>query len=247
MSGFQDCCVTGFNWDGTPEGHETKLGETNVYVSGSNPDAAVLIVHDIFGWKFPNIRLLADHYAKEADVTAYAPDFFGGEVLPTDILLDQSRWGELDLPGFTKRHSREIRRGEIFDFAKALRSKYKRVGAVGFCYGGWAVFELGAKGNNLVDCISTAHPSLLTTEDIDKVGVPVQINAPEHDRVYSQELKDHSNKVIPTLGVPYDYQFFPGVEHAFAVRGNPKDPAERKAMKRAKDTTVSWFRQWLHN
>lgn len=35
---------------------------------------AILIVHDIFGWTLPNARLLADHYAKEADATVYLPD-----------------------------------------------------------------------------------------------------------------------------------------------------------------------------
>ncbi|KAI0594174.1 putative hydrolase [Biscogniauxia sp. FL1348] len=246
MSQYSSCCVQGFNWEGTPGGRETKLGETSTYVSGSNPDAAVLVIHDLFGWTFPNLRLLADHYAKEADVTAYLPDFFGGEALPADILQDQSRWGEIDIESFCQRNSREARRDEIFACARALRARYKRVGAVGFCYGGWAVFELGARGNGLIDCIATAHPSWLTTDDIDKVGVPVLVQAPERDPVYTQDLKDYTHKVIPTLGVAYEYQFFPGVEHGFAVRGNPKDLAERKAMQRAKNSAVAFFRQWLH-
>ncbi|KAI5922452.1 putative hydrolase [Camillea tinctor] len=246
MEGYSSCCVQGFNWEGTPEGHETKLGEANTYVTGSNPDVAVLVIHDLFGWKFNNLRLLADHYAKEANVTAYLPDFFGGESLPFDIIADQARWGEVDIKGFIGKNTRDIRRGEIFAAAKALRAQYKRVGAVGFCFGGWAVFELGAKGVDLVDCIATAHPSLLTKEDIDKVGVPVLVQAPERDAVYTQELKDYSNKVIPTLNIPYEYHFFPGVEHVFAVRGNPKDETERKAMLRAKNSTVSWLKQWLH-
>jgi hypothetical protein len=33
--------------------------------------------------------------------------------------------------------------------------------------------------------------------------------------MFTPELKEFSNKVIPTLGVPYDYQDFPGVEHSF--------------------------------
>lgn len=34
----------------------------------------IMIVHDIFGWTSANTRLLADHYAKEADATVYIPD-----------------------------------------------------------------------------------------------------------------------------------------------------------------------------
>lgn len=147
---------------------------------------------------------------------------------------------------FTARNSKEVREAEIFAFARTLRSQYKRVAAIGFCYGGWAVFRLGAKGNNLVDCISTAHPSWLTEEEIQSVGIPVQILAPEIDPVYTPELKEFSNRVIPSLGLAYDYQHFPGLEHAFAVRGNRENDAEMKGLERAKNAAVSWFNQWLH-
>lgn len=140
-----------------------------------------------------------------------------------------------------------MREPEIFAFAKALRSQYKRVAAIGYCYGGWAVFRLGAKQNEgLVDCISTAHPSWLTKEEIQNVGVPVQILAPEIDPVFTPELKEFSQKTIPSLGLPLDYQHFPGVEHAFSVRGNRADEAEMKALERAKNAAVHWFKQWLH-
>ena len=66
--------MTGFRWDGTPKGKETTLGASKTYVSGTNKDAAVLIIHDVFGWTLNNTRLLADHYAEEADVTVYLPD-----------------------------------------------------------------------------------------------------------------------------------------------------------------------------
>lgn len=125
-----------------------------------------------------------------------------------------------------------------------LRKTYKRIGAVGFCYGGWAVFRLGGAG--LLDCISTAHPSLLEKSEIDEIRVPVQIMAPEKDDMYTEELKAHSLDVIPKLGIPFDWQYFPGLEHAFAVRGNPDDVEEQKGMERAKDCVVSWLRQWLH-
>jgi len=56
-----------------------------------------------------------------------------------------------------------------------LRAKYKKVGAIGFCYGGWAVYRLGAKEHQppLVDCVTAGHPSLLIKKDIDEVAVPV--------------------------------------------------------------------------
>lgn len=156
--------------------------------------------------------------------------------------------GELDMASFVKRNSKLTRDAEITSCAQELRSRYKRFGAVGFCFGGWAVFRLGAKSHSppLVDCIATAHPSMLEENEIQKVGVPVQIISPENDMVFTPQLKEFVNRVIPTLGVAYDYQYFPGVTHGFATRGNMDDEPELKAMVRAKNCTVNWFQQWLH-
>jgi dienelactone hydrolase len=76
--------------------------------------------------------------------------------------------------------------------------------------------------------------------------VPVQILAPEFDAMFTPELKEFSNKAIPTLGVPYDYRTFPGVEHSFATRGDQQSEAQMRALMRAKNAAVYWFRQWLH-
>lgn len=83
MSGeVRSCCLTGFQWSGTPTGRVGKLASNQTYIAGTSKHAAILLVHDAFGWAFPNVRLLADHLAREADATVYVPDFFGGEQLP---------------------------------------------------------------------------------------------------------------------------------------------------------------------
>lgn len=53
-----------------------------------------------------------------------------------------------DLDGFLARHSKDVRRPEIFGCANALKQDlgFEKVGAIGFCYGGWAVLQLAAKG-----------------------------------------------------------------------------------------------------
>ena len=46
------------------------------------------------------------------------------------------------------RNSKEIRFPEVESCVHSLRQEhgFKKLGAIGFCYGGWAVFQLGAKG-----------------------------------------------------------------------------------------------------
>jgi len=112
---------------------------------------------------------------------------------------------------------------------------------------GWAVFQLGSKTNHLVDAISMAHPSVVTKEEIDAVHVPVQIMAPEMDPMFSPELKAYANEKIPQIGVPYEYVFFPGVAHGFAVKGDEKDAKQTEALERAKNCAVNFFNEFLHN
>ncbi|KAF7535363.1 hypothetical protein G7054_g5463 [Neopestalotiopsis clavispora] len=243
---MSECCLKGIQWEATPVGNESELAGRRCYVTGTNSSAAVMIIHDLYGWTFNNTRLLADHYAKEIGATVYLPDFFGGEALPLDILNDESRWAELNLPAFLERNSKAVRFPEMEECARALRTTHRRLGAVGFCYGGWAVFRLGDKESPLVDCIATAHPTLLEEAEIRRVGVPVQILAPEIDPQFTLKLRTFSNQEIPRLGVPYTMEFFPGLEHGFATRGDPNNHEERAGMTRAKNAVVGWMRQWLH-
>ncbi|KAL8371060.1 hypothetical protein RB595_001081 [Gaeumannomyces hyphopodioides] len=247
---INSCCLRGFKWDGTPTGRTEKLGGNDVYVAGTNAEAGVLLVHDLFGWTFGNLRLLADQVAREADVTVYMPDLFGGEVLPSDLIA-AGRFHDLDLAGFASRNGREAREPELFACARALRAErgHLRVGMFGYCYGGWAGLRLGAeehKVSPLVDCISIGHPSLATEKDFDEVAVPVQILAPERDPSFTPELKLHAFQAIMKKGVQFDYLHLPGVEHGCLVRGKQDEPGEREAMVFGKDAVVAWLVAHLH-
>lgn len=98
----------------------------------------------------------------------------------------------------------------------------------------------------MVDCISTAHATWLTKSEIEDVAVPVQILAPEIDPEFTPELSEFCNRVISSLGVDYDCQYFPGLTHGFAVRGDRTNEAEMKGLERAKNAAVCWFKLWLH-
>ena len=69
-----ECCLKVFHWDADPKGSDTTLSGRDCYVTGTNPNVAIMIIHDLFGWTFGNTRLLADHYADEVGATVYIPD-----------------------------------------------------------------------------------------------------------------------------------------------------------------------------
>ena len=149
-----------------------------------------------------------------------------------------------------QRHAKDIRRDSIFAAAREIRKNHKYVGASGYCYGGWACFNLGAKEHNppgkpLVDCITTAHPSAVTKEEIESLAVPTQLIIPEHEPAFTPDLREHAQKIIPSLNLPYEYLYFPGVQHGFAAKGDPKDPVQKAAMARAMQAAAYWFKLWL--
>ena len=55
-------------------GKESKLGQNDCYIAGDNKERAVLLIHDIKGWKNENIRCLADFYATQLQAMVYVPD-----------------------------------------------------------------------------------------------------------------------------------------------------------------------------
>ena len=67
-----------------------------------------------------------------------------------------------DIGAFLGRNGKDKRWPAISACAKALKKDlgFKKVGAIGFCYGGWAVLQLGRKSDTLVDCVSTGHPAM---------------------------------------------------------------------------------------
>ena len=56
--------------------------------------------------------------------------------------------GKINIDEWIARNSKEFRYPEVEAFVKALKHKhgFQRIGAIGFCWGGWAAFQLGAKG-----------------------------------------------------------------------------------------------------
>lgn len=68
----------------------------------------------------------------------------------------------------------------------------------------------------------------------------------ETDQMLTPELKAYCNATIPTLGIEYSYEFFPGLVHGFSTRGDVKDPKQKRGLERAKNATVFWFVQQLH-
>ncbi|RAH80289.1 hypothetical protein BO86DRAFT_433624, partial [Aspergillus japonicus CBS 114.51] len=136
-----------------------------------------------------------------------------------------------------------LREPEIVAFVRYLRGSlgFERVvelGGGGFGEDGSLGESEGDGGDGygegqpqyLVDCVPIGHPSLLTEEDIAGVQVPVQVLAPQRDPVYTAQLKAFTVQNLQERGVPFEYRFFPGVEHGCFTRGDEGVPGESEAV-----------------
>lgn len=112
-------------------------------------------ISPVFGYAFPNIRLLADEYAK-AGFYAYVPDFHQGDSLPISFLDNvepplskQETLGMVDkaknaaivpatLGPWLAKHREGVSRPLIDGFVNAVRMipGTNKIGAIGFCWGG---------------------------------------------------------------------------------------------------------------
>lgn len=107
------------------------------------------------------------------------------------------------------------------------------------------MFRLGAKNAKLVDFISTAHPSLLTNEEIEAIGVPTQVLSPEHDPIYTEELKTHTKEWLPKTGLYYEYIDFPGLAHGFATRGDQNNKEQKDGLDKALQDFVNFAKKQI--
>ena len=182
--------------------------------------------------------------SRQANVTVYIPDFFGGETLDPDAIME-GRWHDLDMAGFSKRNARGVREPQIFAAAKELRSKgHSKLGAIGFCFGGWAVLRLAQTA--LLDAIVCAHPSWVTNADFDDIDVPVMFLAPEKDLMFPDEMKAYAFKtLLERKNTPFEWVHFPGLAHGCLTKGDERVEGERAAMAKGKDRAVQWWSEWL--
>ncbi|KAH7041452.1 dienelactone hydrolase family protein [Microdochium trichocladiopsis] len=145
-----------------PKGEEKTIHGRPTYVAqpprGTTPRGIILFLPDAFGWRFPNNRVLADHYASRGGYLVYLPDFMDGHAVPAHglavmdkVLAPAATWADTLLwkPWYAAQmvplmldfvwHCRQVgRKGVVFDFVRKLRSSSAplRIGVAGFCWGG---------------------------------------------------------------------------------------------------------------
>ncbi|KAI1157671.1 dienelactone hydrolase family protein [Nemania serpens] len=266
-------CFSGAVHEGKPTGTVTKLHGLDVYVaepaSGNPPKGIIVLIPDIFGWAFVNIRLMADGFAKKKDYRVYAPEFMNGNAAPTSAInsmqkvLAPKTWYEsllsrpyhvLSLIFTAIPAIISNRPGKTFPIVKSFMESLRQneaanlpVGVTGYCWGGKHVVLL-AEGftiddKPLIDAGFTAHPSLLKLfEDIEKMTVPVSFALGEKDNMISGEQAQQLEKILIDKpdGQKGESRVYPGYGHGFACRVDVTNDTPDGAVQ-AEDQALVWF------
>lgn len=221
------CCVEGFLHEGNPQGKLCELFGFKTYVSGQESKRIVVILSDIYGIKFINAQLIADSIAR-AGYYVLMPDILQGE----DAIFDHPDKMAYLMDWLT-RHSEQDTRAIVESFVGKVKEYLdpEFIGGIGYCFGAKYVIQQ-LTSNGAFDVGALAHPSFVTEEEVKAVAKPVLISAAETDSMFTPELRHKSEGILRENKAEYEISLYSGVEHGYAVRGDPNVPRVRYAQEK---------------
>ncbi|KAJ3415405.1 hypothetical protein HDV05_004999 [Chytridiales sp. JEL 0842] len=262
-----ECCRSGFLWEGTPTGALETIGNVEAYVA--RPSSAVekegkyvVIFTDVFGHVLPNVRLIADSFAK-AGYTCVVPDIVQGDPInPTDVdgLMDQPQtyyarfsqilrlgWVAPTMATWLWNHTDATTLPVCDAVLKDLRQAHgaTHIGAVGYCFGGrYSILKAGL--DSVVDAFVAAHPSMVTMPtDVENLTKPGLFVLAETDAVFTAAMAERAKGIVKERGMEVEFEVYKGTVHGFAVRGQEQDPVVRKARNEALGRMIEFFGRTL--
>jgi carboxymethylenebutenolidase len=123
---------------------------------------------------------------------------------------------------------------------------FTKVGAIGYCYGGGPVFAL-AKKPDIIDTFVVAHTKVTVPADITTNAKPGLILAADVDFTFNEKAREEAAGIIEKEGLQEKVQMkvYPGTFHGFAIRGDDRVEAVKKAKEEAFYDATKWFKKHL--
>lgn len=211
-----------------------------VYPERADAAPVVIVIHEIGGltdW----VRAVADQLAAEGYV-AIAPDMLSGKG-PSGggtSSFEQQAIG----PAI-----RDLDRGEINrrlraagEYAMALPSAAKRVGVVGYCWGGSSSWLLAVDWAELDAAV--VYYGTSPESGYDRIQAPVLGLYGGADNRVNATIPA-AQEAMGALGKPYEPIVFEGAGHGFLRQQSGQEGANLRATEQAWPRTVAFFREHL--
>lgn len=244
------CCYQGVKHEGTPQGKLEQGQDFEYYVAETadkSTEKGILFITDVIGHRFENAQLMADQFAANGYFTLM-PDLFNGDPIKLN------RTGDFDIMkwlngGYNPKGHAHLPPDVDPIIAKSIeimREKHgvKKLGAVGYCFGAKYVVRFLKSGK--IDVGYSAHPSFVEDDELKAIEGPFAISAAETDSIFPNDKRHRSEDILKETGHPYQINLYSGVEHGFAVRGDPSKRHTLYAKESAFLQAVQWFQEYLH-
>jgi len=243
------CCYQGVKHEGQPVGKLEQGDDFEYYVteaSDKSTNKGILVITDVLGHKFNNAQLIADQFAANG-YFVFVPDLFHGDPVslnpPSDF--DIMAWLNGKYNDKNLAHLPPAVDPIIEKSISLMKNKYgvKKIGAVGYCFGAKYVVRFLKPGQ--IDVGYCAHPSFVEDDELKAIKGPLAISAAETDTIFPNDKRHHSENLLKEIGQPYQINLYSGVEHGFAVRGDPGKRHVQYAKESAFLQAVQWFEEYL--
>ncbi|RSL68312.1 hypothetical protein CEP54_002871 [Fusarium duplospermum] len=242
----RQCCSLGSLHEGEPTGDLIVLeGQVDAYLATppnqvQSRNVGILYVPDILGiWQ--NSKLMADLFAVQG-YTTLVLDIFNGDPAPFHMPDDYDIMGWISHgSNGSNPHTPEAIDPIILKGISHLKSLgLARIGAVGYCLGAKYVIRHYKNG---IECGFIAHPSFVEADELATISGPLSIAAAENDDIFTTDKRHESESILAKTGQRYQINLFSGVEHGFAVRGDPSIAVQRFAKEQAFLQSIAWFEE----
>ncbi|KAF9511168.1 hypothetical protein BS47DRAFT_1347039 [Hydnum rufescens UP504] len=194
-------------------------GFDKAYIVGPNDTKrAIIFTYDIFGF-FPTTQQAADILADRLNAKVVMPDFAHGKPYDSTRYLnpppDANVRKEVAEQFFAPKYL-DDRVAEIKRVAVALKAEGKTfVGAIGLCWGGRLVLNVGRSPAKELDAVASNHPAALNQTDGDNLLVPVALYPSKDDQAELAETIVKNTKAKP-FGAASDFKHFNNMHHGWS-------------------------------
>ncbi|KAI0533544.1 Alpha/Beta hydrolase protein [Xylaria digitata] len=244
------CCLEGKIHKGEARGGWDMIEGVETYVATPPKSKAnghvLLYFPDVWGL-FLNGLLVMDAFA-DAGYLTLGLDYFRGDPVwkhrkdrhdkTTDPSFDYEAW---------KRKHIAFADEVVPKWAAAVVTQYgqpsAKITCVGYCFGAPYVCSELSKGT--VAAGAFAHPAFLKEHHFRDIKKPLFLSCAETDHTFDVPSRRRALDILQEEKKVYHYQLFAGVEHGFALRGDPNDPYQRWVKEQSLAGIVNWFDYWL--
>ncbi|RYP18151.1 hypothetical protein DL765_004077 [Monosporascus sp. GIB2] len=244
------CCLKGTLHKGEARGRWEAIAGVETYISeppqGKANGHVLLYFPDVWGM-FPNGFLIMDGFA-DAGYLVLGLDYFRGDPVwkhrknrhdHSDPTFDYEAW---------KREHTTFADEAVPRWVDEVKSCHGNGGktkfaCVGYCFGAPYVCDELAK--DTVAAGAFAHPAFLKERHFENLKKPLFLSCSEVDHTFDVQSRCRALDIMQAGNKVFHYQLFSGVEHGFALRGDPDDPYQRWVKEQSLEQIVKWFDFWL--